>query len=162
GWLPLTDNMSGGDATRLGDVLRIRDGTTVEVINADAEGRLILADGLALAVEERPDAMVNLGTLTDALPMTVGKRVAGLTGNHPGWGAAVPAGRRGGGKVWWHSRGAGAAPPPFASKVAPLVTPPPYKYGQPPLAAIFLRHFVPDDLPWAPLDIQGPATAEDD
>ena len=64
GYLPLTDNMPGGDATRVGDVLRIRNGTTVEVLNTDAEGRLVLADALSLAGEDEPDAIVDLATLT--------------------------------------------------------------------------------------------------
>ena len=64
GYLPLTDNMPGGNATRVGDVLRIRNGTTVEVLNTDAEGRLVLADTLALASEGEPDAIVDLATLT--------------------------------------------------------------------------------------------------
>ena len=64
GYLPLTDNMPGGDATRVGDVLRIRNGKTVEVLNTDAEGRLVLADALALASEEAPDAVIDLATLT--------------------------------------------------------------------------------------------------
>ena len=65
-YLPLTDNMLGPDATRVGDVLRARNGTTIEVLNTDAEGRLILADALALAAEAEPDAIIDLATLTGA------------------------------------------------------------------------------------------------
>ena len=84
GYLPLTDNMPGGDATRVGDVLRIRNGTTVEVLNTDAEGRLVLADALALATEDEPDAIVDLATLTGACMVALGMKTAGLMGNHQG------------------------------------------------------------------------------
>ena len=62
GYIPMTDNMLGGDATRPGDVLTIRNGKTIEVLNTDAEGRLILADALSLASEAKPDAMVDLAS----------------------------------------------------------------------------------------------------
>ena len=84
GYLPLTDNMPGGDATRVGDVLRIRNGTTVEVLNTDAEGRLVLADALSLASEAEPDAIVDLATLTGACMVALGTKIAGLMGNHDG------------------------------------------------------------------------------
>ena len=85
GFLPLTDNMPGGDATRVGDVLRIRNGTTVEVLNTDAEGRLVLADALSLAGEAEPDAIVDLATLTGACMVALGSGIAGLMGNHDGF-----------------------------------------------------------------------------
>ena len=69
-----TDNMPGGDATRVGDVLRIRNGKTVEVLNTDAEGRLVLADALSLASEAEPDAIVDLATLTGACMVALGTR----------------------------------------------------------------------------------------
>src|SRR4029453_15435568 len=84
GYLPLTDNMPGGDATRVGDVLRIRNGKTVEVLNTDAEGRLLLAAPLSLASKAEPDAIVDLATLTGACMVALGMKVAGLMGNHEG------------------------------------------------------------------------------
>ena len=77
GFLMCTDNMPSGSATKLGDVLHIHGGKTVEVHNTDAEGRLVLADGLALAVEEQPDAIVDIATLTGAAVVA--------------WGSATPA-----------------------------------------------------------------------
>ena len=65
--------MTGGDATRVGDVLRIRNGKTVEVLNTDAEGRLVLADGLSMASEAAPDAIVDLATLTGAVEVALGE-----------------------------------------------------------------------------------------
>src|SRR5678816_4520095 len=82
GFVPMTDNMLGGDATRPGDVLRIRNGKTVEVLNTDAEGRLVLADALSLASEAEPDAIVDLATLTGACMVALGMKVAGLMGNN--------------------------------------------------------------------------------
>jgi len=78
GFLPITDNMTGGDATRVGDVLTIRNGKTVEVLNTDAEGRLILADALSLATEAAPDAIVDLATLTGACMIALGHGIAAM------------------------------------------------------------------------------------
>jgi len=89
GYLCCTDNMSGGDAMKPGDVLRIRNGKTVEVLNTDAEGRLVLADGLSLAVEEGHDAIVDIATLTGACVVALGNRIAGLFSNDDDFAAAV-------------------------------------------------------------------------
>lgn len=91
GYVPLTDNMTGGDAMRLGDVLRISNGKTVEVHNTDAEGRLVLADALSRATDARPDAIVDLATLTGACMVALGDDRAGVMGSHDGWVAQVMA-----------------------------------------------------------------------
>lgn len=83
GWLMCTDNMPSGTATRLGDVLTMRGGKTVEVINADAEGRLVMADGLVLAVEDDVDAVVTVATLTGAAMRTFGTAMAAMMANRP-------------------------------------------------------------------------------
>ncbi len=83
GYLMCTDNMPSGTATRLGDVLTIRGGKTVEVVNADAEGRLVMADGLVLAVEDGADAIVTIATLTGAAMRTFGSALAPVLGNDP-------------------------------------------------------------------------------
>jgi len=82
GYLMCTDNMPSGSATKLGDVLTIRGGTTVEVMNTDAEGRLVMADALVLAAEEAPDAIVDIATLTGACLRALGPRIAGVFGNN--------------------------------------------------------------------------------
>ena len=82
-FLMCTDNMPSGSAMKLGDVLHIHGGTTVEVHNTDAEGRLVLADGLALAAELEPDAIVDIATLTGAIGVALGESYAGLLGNSP-------------------------------------------------------------------------------
>ena len=83
GWLMCTDNMPSGTATRLGDVLTMRGGKTVEVINTDAEGRLVMADGLVLAVEDGVDAVVTVATLTGAAMRTFGTAMAAMMANRP-------------------------------------------------------------------------------
>jgi len=85
GYLMCTDNMPSGSALKLGDVLTMRNGKTVEIHNTDAEGRLILADGLCLAAEQKPDAIVDICTLTGAVVGALGDRMAGVLGNHQGW-----------------------------------------------------------------------------
>ena len=99
GFLPLTDNMLGGDAQRVGDVIRYRNGTTVEVLNTDAEGRLILADGLVAASEEKPAAIVDLATLTGAAVVALGNKVAAVLGNNDAFTAQVQAAADGRGRA---------------------------------------------------------------
>ena len=84
-FLCCTDNMPSGTALKPGDVITIRNGKTVEVLNTDAEGRLVLADGLSLAVEEKVDAIVDLATLTGAVVAALGNRIAGVMGNDDDW-----------------------------------------------------------------------------
>ena len=160
-YAPMVENMPSGDAIRPGDVLRIRNGKTVEVLNTDAEGRLILADALSLAADDGVDAMVDLATLTGACVVALGEKVAGLMGNHLDWeeqvrGAADRAGER----VW-------PLPLPdeyrkqLESEVADLKN-----IGAPGqagalTAGLFLEAFV-DDVPWAHLDIAGPARSPSD
>ena len=103
-YVPLVENMPSGNAIRPGDVLTIRNGKTVEVLNTDAEGRLILADALSLAVDDRADAIVDLATLTGACVVALGEKIAGLMGNHDGWSDAGTRRSRPGG-------GAGLAAP---------------------------------------------------
>ncbi len=159
-YVPSTDNMLGGDATRPGDVLTIRDGTTVEVLNTDAEGRLILADALALAAEAEPDAVVDLATLTGACMVALGGRIAGVMGNDDGWVDQVRAAAgRAGERVWPLP-----LPPDYRrqldSPVADLKNVGP-RWGGALTAGLFLQEFVPDGLPWAHLDIAGPAWLDD-
>ncbi|HSJ90666.1 MAG TPA: leucyl aminopeptidase family protein, partial [Ilumatobacter sp.] len=83
-WLMCTDNMPSGSALKLGDVLTLRNGKTVEIHNTDAEGRLILADGLSLAAEARPDVIVDIATLTGAAMAALGTDIAAVIGSHDG------------------------------------------------------------------------------
>jgi len=158
-FVPMTDNMLGPDATRPGDVLRIRNGKTVEVLNTDAEGRLILADALTLASEAKPDAIVDLATLTGACLVALGPSIAGLMGNNDAFvdqvrSAADEAGER----VW------------------PLPLPPDYRkqiespvadlkniggaYGGTLTAGLFLKEFIGNGTPWAPPMVLRSATGD--
>jgi leucyl aminopeptidase len=161
GWIPLTDNMTGGDASRPGDVFTARNGTTVEVLNTDAEGRLILADALALASDAKPDAIVDLATLTGACMVALGTGIAGLFANDDAWSGTVKAASdRTGERVW-------PLPLPvdyrsaLDSPVADLknIGGP---HGGAITAALFLKEFVTEGIPWAHIDIAGPAFQENE
>ncbi len=101
GYIPLSDNMIDGDATRPGDVLRIRNGKTVEIISTDAEGRLLLADALSLATEAGPDAIIDLATLTGACVVSLGRRIAGLMSNNDDWAGQISAAADQAGEALW-------------------------------------------------------------
>jgi leucyl aminopeptidase len=157
--LPLVENMPGGAAMRPGDVVTTRNGITVEVTNTDAEGRLILADGLALAAEARPDAVLDLATLTGSVVYGLGLGCAGVFGNTPALTAEVLAAAARAGEL--------ACELPLIedyrrfldSEVADLVNST-NEPGDSVQAALFLREFVAD-TPWVHLDIAGPATAKE-
>jgi leucyl aminopeptidase len=162
GFLPLTDNMPGGDATRVGDVLRIRNGTTVEVLNTDAEGRLVLADALSLAGEAEPDAIVDLATLTGACMVALGTGIAGLMGNHDGFVEQVRAAAGTAGEPVWPLPLPDELRPQLDSDVADMKNVGTGRWGGALIAGLFLERFVPEDVPWAHLDIAGPADATEE
>ena len=157
--LPLVENMPGAAAMRPGDVLTARNGVTVEVTNTDAEGRLILADGLALAAEAGPDAILDLATLTGSVVYGLGLGCAGVFGNTPALTAEVLAAAARAGEL--------ACELPLIedyrrfldSEVADLVNAT-NEPGDSVQAALFLREFVAG-VPWVHLDIAGPATAKE-
>lgn len=156
GFIPMVENMPSGKAIRPGDVLKIRNGKTVEVLNTDAEGRLILADGLSLAVEAKPDAIIDLATLTGACMVALGVKIAGLMGNQDRWIDQVrSAADRAGESVW-------PLPLPaeyrsdLDSEIADLKNITGGRYGGTLTAGLFLQEFV-GEVPWAHLDIAGPA-----
>jgi leucyl aminopeptidase len=160
-FMPLTDNMLGGDAQRVGDVIKYKNGTTVEVLNTDAEGRLILADALIAASREKPAAIVDLATLTGAQVVALGKKVAAVLGNHDGWTEQVRnAGNASGEPIWplplWD-----AYRRDLDSTVADMKNVGSRSAGTI-VAGLFLSAFVPDGQPWAHLDIAGPAWADND
>lgn len=157
GYLPITDNMTGGDATRPGDVLAMRNGTTVEVLNTDAEGRLILADALCLASEAQPDAIVDLATLTGAVEVALGSRIAGLLANDDAWSDQVAAAAGAAGERVWALPMPSDYRPRLDSDVADLRNISKGKGAGTITAALFLAEFVADDIPWAHLDIAGTA-----
>ncbi len=161
GFVPVTDNMTGGDATRVGDVLTMRNGKTVEVLNTDAEGRLILADALSLATEAAPDAIVDLATLTGACMVALGDRTAGLMGNHAGWLDQVRAAADSAGEPTWPLPLPDHLRKKLDSDVADVKNITENRWGGALAAGLFLKEFVGDGLPWVHVDIAGPAYASE-
>ncbi len=157
GYLPMTDNMSGGDATRPGDVLTLRNGTTVEVLNTDAEGRLILGDALSLASEAEPDAIVDLATLTGAVEVALGSRVAAVLANDDAWREQVEAAAGRAGERLWPLPLPADYRPLLDSDVADLRNISTSRGAGTITAALFLQEFVADGTPWAHIDIAGTA-----
>jgi leucyl aminopeptidase len=153
----MTDNMTGGDAQRPGDVYTARNGTTVEVLNTDAEGRLVLADALALAAEERPAAIVDVATLTGACMVALGDRIAGLMGNDDAFRARVAEAAEAAGERVWELPLPDDYRARLDSQVADIKNIGGGRYGGALTAGLFLRDFVADGIPWAHLDIAGPA-----
>lgn len=169
-WLCLAENMPSGSAQRPGDVITIRGGTTVEVLNTDAEGRLVLADGLQAASEEFPDLIIDVATLTGAARIALGERYAGLMGDSPATTLLEQAAETAGELVWTmplpqelrkglNSDVADIANVATGSSLGGML-----------VAGLFLKEFVGprpgqssdnDDaakIPWAHLDIAGPAS----
>ena len=151
-----TENLLSGRSMKPGDILRAKTGTTIEVLNTDAEGRLVLADCLAHAIDNGAERLLDLATLTGAIVTTFGNTYAGLMGSDDDWCAAVQeAGRRAGEPSWRlplheeydeliKSRYADIANAVEARKAGSIT------------AAQFLRRFT-GDVPWAHLDIAGTA-----
>jgi leucyl aminopeptidase len=163
GWMCVADNMPSGRATRPGDVLRTLDGTTVEVLNTDAEGRLVLADGLAAASRARPDVILDVATLTGAISVALGTRHAGVMGDDDAVAEYLAAAERAGEPAW---------PLPLPEHMedeldSPIADLQNAKIGDPSggslFAGLFLRRFVgrvSDEtdaprIPWVHLDIAG-------
>jgi len=160
GYLPMAENMPGGRAQRPSDVITIYGGKTVEVLNTDAEGRLVLADVLARSAEDSPDLVVDVATLTGAQVTALGTRISGvMASDEEVRDGVVDAARRAGEQAW---------PMPLPdelrkgldSAVADLANVSPDRSGGMLVAGLFLREFVPDGVRWAHVDIAGPAFHE--
>jgi leucyl aminopeptidase len=160
GYLCCTDNMPSGSAFKLGDVLTIRNGKTVEIHNTDAEGRLVLADGLSLAIEEKPDAVLDIATLTGAVMGALGTKLAGVMGNDQGLIEQVESASKRTDEKVWHLPLPSEYRKLLDSDVADMknVGGP---YGGALVAGLFLQEFV-DGTPWAHLDIAGVMRSETD
>ncbi|MFF5257369.1 leucyl aminopeptidase [Actinomadura viridis] len=157
GYLAIAENMPSGTAQRPSDVLRVYGGKTVEVLNTDAEGRLVLADALVRSGEDGPDLLVDVATLTGAQMVALGTRTTGVMANdddvrekvvaaagragEPSWGMPLPAELRKG----------------LDSAVADIANISGERWGGMLVAGVFLKEFVPEGVRWAHLDIAGPA-----
>ena len=148
--------MPGGAAQRPSDVITIYGGKTVEVLNTDAEGRLVLADGIARSAEDNPVLIVDVATLTGAATVALGRRTAGVMGSSDEVAAEIAAVMRDAGEPAW------AMPFPeelrkgLDSTVADLTNVSPDREGGMMVGGLFLKEFVPDGVAWAHLDIAGP------
>jgi leucyl aminopeptidase len=159
GWLALAENMPSGSATRPGDVLRMFSGKTVEVLNTDAEGRLVLADALWAASQEKPDAIVDVATLTGAMVLALGSRTFGIMANDDAFRSAVQEAAEEVGEPAWpmplpeHLRKGMDSPTADIANMGE-------RMGGGLVAGLFLREFVGEGITWAHLDIAGPAFNE--
>ncbi|MFZ3557008.1 MULTISPECIES: leucyl aminopeptidase [unclassified Streptomyces] len=159
GWLALAENMPSGSATRPGDVLRMYSGKTVEVLNTDAEGRLVLADAIAKASEETPDAIVDVATLTGAMMLALGSRTFGIMANDDAFRGSIHEAAEESGEPAWpmplptHLRkGMDSSTADIANMGE--------RMGGGLVAGLFLQEFVGEGITWAHLDIAGPAFNE--
>ncbi|QPP09264.1 leucyl aminopeptidase [Streptomyces bathyalis] len=156
GWLALAENMPSGSATRPGDVLKMYSGKTVEVLNTDAEGRLVLADALTRACEESPDALVDVATLTGAMMLALGSRTFGVLSNNDDFRTTVHELSEEAGEASWpmpmptHLRKGMESPVADISNIGE-------RLGGGLVAGLFLNEFVDENVLWAHLDIAGPA-----
>jgi leucyl aminopeptidase len=164
GWLALAENMPSGTAQRPSDILTIRGGRTVEVLNTDAEGRLVLADAIVAAGEENPNAIIDVATLTGAQMVALGNRVSAIMANDDALRSRIHRVSEKAGEQFWPM----PLPPELRasldSRVADIANMGD-RYGGMLVAGLFLKEFVATrdevsgggPIPWAHLDIAGPA-----
>ncbi|HVE96288.1 MAG TPA: leucyl aminopeptidase [Pseudonocardiaceae bacterium] len=154
--VPMAENMPSGTAYRPGDVLTMYGGKTVEVLNTDAEGRLILADALVRAAQDSPDYLIDTATLTGAQIVALGSRTPGIMGT-PEFRDRVTAISQEVGENGWAMPLPDHLRPDLDSKLADIANVTGHRWGGMLAAGIFLSEFVADGTPWAHLDIAGPA-----
>lgn len=157
GYLMCTDNMPSGSALRLGDIVVMRGGKTVEVINTDAEGRMVMADAIVLATEQGVDAIVDIATLTGACLRTFGVEIAGVLGNDAGVVEQIKAAAERVDEPVWELPLAKRYAKELKSPIADLRNMGGVNAGSI-TAALFLSEFA-GDTPWAHIDIAGTAQA---
>lgn len=156
-WAALAENMPSGSAYRPSDVITMRGGTTVENMNTDAEGRLVLADALARASEDAPDLVVDVATLTGAAMVALGARVAALMASDDATADHVLDAAESAGESFWHLPLPAHVDEGLKSKIADVRSTTGSRLGGALVAGAFLHRFVPDGRAWAHLDIAGPA-----
>ncbi|MSO26945.1 MAG: leucyl aminopeptidase [Candidatus Nanopelagicales bacterium] len=156
GWVPTAENMPSGTAQRPGDVITMYNGMTVEVLNTDAEGRLVLGDALAMAAKDKPTLIIDVATLTGAQRIALGTRTAGVMSNDDDARAQVCAAAEAGGEAMW--------PMPLPEDLLATLDSATADianigdgFGGMLSAGVFLNQFIPDGQPWVHLDIAGPA-----
>lgn len=159
GYCGLVENMIAGNALRLGDVIRTRSGKTIEILNTDAEGRVVLADVLNVALDAKPKAIIDLATLTGACLVALGTDISGLFTNHERLAERVQQAANDAGELVWPLPMHAFFNEQIRSKVADIKNTGDGRWAGATTAAKFLEQFV-DNVPWVHLDIAGPAFAE--
>ncbi|MFV0463730.1 MAG: leucyl aminopeptidase [Nostocoides sp.] len=158
-YLCLAENMVDGNSQRPSDVVTLHNGMSVEILDPDAEGRMVLADGLALACELRPDVVLDIATLTGMQSIGLGQRVAGLMGNDEAFRAQVFDSALAAGEAMWQiplvEDYRASLETPMAD-IAHKATP----QGGMITAGLFLREFVTGGIPWAHIDMAGPGRSD--
>ena len=157
GYLSIAENMPSGSAQRPSDVLTIYGGKTVEVLNTDAEGRLVLADALVRSAEDAPDVVVDVATLTGAQVVALGTRISAVMANDDALRDAIVAAAGRAGEAMWPMPLPAELRKGLDSTVADLANVAPDRNGGMLVAGLFLREFVPEGVRWAHLDIAGPS-----
>jgi len=158
--VPLTDNAVGGKALRPGDILRPVAGPTIEVLNTDAEGRLILADGLGVVRRYEPDMIVDVATLTGAARVALGDKIAAVFGSDSDVAASILQAASRAGEHFWEMPLFNEYKKSIESDIADLKNISGSRYGGAITAALFLSSYA-DDSKWAHLDIAGPARSRE-
>jgi leucyl aminopeptidase len=157
GYLAMAENMPSGTAQRPSDVITIYGGKTVEVLNTDAEGRLVMADALVRAVEDEPDLIVDVATLTGAQLVALGTRTAGVMANDDEVREKVVAAADRAGEATWGMPLPEELRKGLDSAVADIANISGERWGGMLVAGIFLKEFIPDGTRWAHIDIAGPS-----
>jgi leucyl aminopeptidase len=156
GWVAAAENMPSGTAQRPGDIVTTFDGTTVEVLNTDAEGRLVLADAIGMSAREKPDLMIDIATLTGAQRIALGRRIAGVMSNTESARDQVVAASGIAGEEMW-----GMPLPTYLRETLKSQTADIANIGDGLAgmlsAGVFLQEFVPDSQTWVHIDVAGPA-----
>ena len=153
-FIPTTENLPSGDSMKPGDVITHYNGMTTEVNNTDAEGRLILADALAYAREQGPDAIIDIATLTGGIMVALGTRLSGMFANDDGLSEELLAAADAAGEPMWRMPLVDDFKKDLDSDVADMKNSGP-RWGSAIVGAIFLKQHVKEGVPWAHLDIAG-------
>jgi len=159
GYLCLAENMPSGTAQRPSDVVTMRNGSTVEIIDTDAEGRMVLGDGLCLAAEKKPDAIIDIATLTGAQMVALGNLVAGVMANDDSFRDRVVLAGATAGEPSWPMPLPESLRKGLESQTADIAHKAD-RWGGMLTAGLFLSTFVPEGTPWAHIDIAGPSFNE--
>jgi leucyl aminopeptidase len=160
-YVPTVENMPSGHSIKPGDVITHYGGRTTEVVNTDAEGRLILADALAMASEDKPEALIDVATLTGTIVVALGHRATGLFSNNDRLADQVLAASDSAGERMWHMPIFDDYRSNLDSMVADMKNSG-TRYGGAINAAVFLKESVDPSVPWVHLDIAGTGRADSD